>query len=208
MAVTTTTRFGITRWSAGGDPFTRAQMDASHAAIESLGAMHQAGTFAARPAAAAANAGLYYLATDTGVLYLSTGSAWRQIHTDGETTMRFAWTYVMPGEIKVASGSTDYMPWAHLSIMAGQTVKLVGYKWLLGYGTSFTFSMLHNDGATTTTLSSGVVATSAGFRGSGTFGSPMTLSDADDGDIWKPNVTAVSGTPTGGAVALIADVTI
>lgn len=77
MAVTTTTRFGVTRWSAGGDPFTRAQMDASHAAMESKGAMYARGTIAARPAAAAANVGMLYEATDQGgTLYWSTGAAW------------------------------------------------------------------------------------------------------------------------------------
>jgi hypothetical protein len=39
------------------------------------------GTFASRPAAAAGNSGLYYLATDNngGTLYQSTGSAWVQL---------------------------------------------------------------------------------------------------------------------------------
>jgi hypothetical protein len=42
--------------------------------------VHMWGTLAARPAAAAVNAGLFYLATDAGggTLYLSTGTAWIQ----------------------------------------------------------------------------------------------------------------------------------
>jgi hypothetical protein len=38
MAVTTTARIGVTQWGAGTDPFTRAQMNASFAAIESVAA--------------------------------------------------------------------------------------------------------------------------------------------------------------------------
>lgn len=37
------------------------------------------GTFAARPAAATAKSGKYYLATDTGVLYLSDGTNWIEV---------------------------------------------------------------------------------------------------------------------------------
>lgn len=44
-------------------------------AIDNM-AKFQTGTFASRPAASSANAGLYYLASDTGVTYLSSGTAW------------------------------------------------------------------------------------------------------------------------------------
>jgi len=45
------------------------------------GGMLLRGTFASRPAAAAGNSGLYYLATDNngGTVYQSTGSAWLQV---------------------------------------------------------------------------------------------------------------------------------
>lgn len=76
MAVTTSTRMGATRWSAAGDPLTRAQVDATHANFESRAAGFLADTFAARPAAAAANARFVYEATDTGALYWSTGTRW------------------------------------------------------------------------------------------------------------------------------------
>lgn len=36
MAVTPSSRLGLTRWSAGGDPFTRAQLDADHAILDKL----------------------------------------------------------------------------------------------------------------------------------------------------------------------------
>ena len=41
------------------------------------------GTHAARPAAAASNAGFYYFETDTTNLFQSTGSAWQQIASTG-----------------------------------------------------------------------------------------------------------------------------
>lgn len=49
-------------------------------AVDWTGAIHMRGTHAARPAAAASNAGLLYLETDTagGSLFRSTGSAWEQ----------------------------------------------------------------------------------------------------------------------------------
>lgn len=83
MAVTTTTRFGITRWSAGTDPFSRAQMDASHAAIEALGAIYGQGTLAARPTAG--TQGRYYTVrgdgttANNGRVFYDDGSAWFEV---------------------------------------------------------------------------------------------------------------------------------
>lgn len=77
MAVTTTTRFGVTRWSANGDVFTRLQMDASHAAIENRGAIYLQGLLAARPVAG--TVGRFYYATDTVSFSYDDGIAWRNI---------------------------------------------------------------------------------------------------------------------------------
>lgn len=79
MTVTTTTRLGITRWSAGGDAVSRTQMDTSHAQLELLTAMDMQDVFANRPAVAAANRGLFFYATDTGQMFRSTGTAWIEI---------------------------------------------------------------------------------------------------------------------------------
>lgn len=77
MTVSQTTRLGINRWSAGADPFTRAQLDADHAALESVVAGFLTPSLAsARPAASAANARFLHYATDTGQVSISTGSAW------------------------------------------------------------------------------------------------------------------------------------
>lgn len=86
MAVTTTTRLGVTRWSAGSDPFTRAQMDASHAALELNGAKWlPADVLANRPAASAAVARCFYDATDqptSSRLSWCDGAAWHPVMID------------------------------------------------------------------------------------------------------------------------------
>lgn len=84
MAVTTTPRFGITRWSAGTDPFTRVQMDDSHSAIESKGAIYLQGTAATRPSAG--TVGRFYYATDTTAFFYDDGTAWRNV-SDPDTVL-------------------------------------------------------------------------------------------------------------------------
>lgn len=80
MAATQTTRLQIYRWSAGSDAYNRAQMDASHAALETRVGVFLSGTLGARPAAGASNDRGFYLATDTGVLYYSNGSSWTALN--------------------------------------------------------------------------------------------------------------------------------
>jgi hypothetical protein len=77
MAVTTSSRLGITLWSAGSDAFSRAQMQASHVALEASAAMYSQAVFASRPTAGVA--GRVFWATDTEVLYYDTGVAWKLI---------------------------------------------------------------------------------------------------------------------------------
>lgn len=80
MAVTTTARLGITRWSDDDtDPFTREQMDESHELLETLTAIDKQGLAAARPAAG--KRGTYYHATDTGQTWRDNGAAWREVLT-------------------------------------------------------------------------------------------------------------------------------
>jgi microcystin-dependent protein len=86
MAVTTTTRLGITRWSSPSDPFNRTQLDDSHAALEAKAAMFLDGAIADRPAAGSSNAKAFYYASDTQILYFSTGSTWVQIGSFGTPT--------------------------------------------------------------------------------------------------------------------------
>lgn len=80
MAVTTTTRMGLTRWSSDGDPFTRVQLDTSASALETKAAGFLSGTLAARPAAAAAYDRYFYLGTDDAILYYCNGAAWFSVN--------------------------------------------------------------------------------------------------------------------------------
>ena len=74
MAVTTTTRLGITRWSAGDDEFGRSQMDASHAALEDKAAAFLQGT--SRPTAGAAYAGTFFWNSSTLSFSYCDGTSW------------------------------------------------------------------------------------------------------------------------------------
>jgi hypothetical protein len=126
----------------------------------------------------------------------------------GISTIRVAWNYTLAGDIKVPVGSTDFLPYALIEVPNGQTVTLIGYRWHLPFGTSFTFSLKHKTGATfatNTDLVTGVVATSAGVKGSGTFATPKVCVD---GDAWLPVITAISGSPVGGVITMIADVAV
>lgn len=146
----------------------------------------------------AAGTTLYVKETGTG-----TSTGWK---AGGSKTVRMAWTILLPNEIKVPSGSTDYVPGAALSVPTAQSVTLVGYQWFLNAGTSFTFKLQHKTGATlgtNTDLVTGVVAASASVKGAGTFTNKVCA----DQDFWFVVVTGVSGTPMGGAVAIVADVT-
>lgn len=84
MALSETTRLGLTRWSAGVDPFNRDQMDQSHERLEARAGMFFQGGIAGRPAASAAYARAFYLATDqnapTGILYYCNGSNWHAVN--------------------------------------------------------------------------------------------------------------------------------
>lgn len=85
MAVTVTPRFGVTRWSAGTDLFTRAHMDDSHAAIETKGAIYLQSTASARPAAG--TAGRFHYATDTQTFTYDDGTAWRNVSSPDTVTL-------------------------------------------------------------------------------------------------------------------------
>lgn len=85
MAVTTTSRFGVTRWSDGTDLFTRTQMDTSHAAIETKGAIYLQSTASARPAAG--TQGRFHYATDTQVFTYDDGTGWRNVSSPDTVTL-------------------------------------------------------------------------------------------------------------------------
>jgi hypothetical protein len=107
MAVSKTTRFGVTRWTEDTDPWTRDDFDDDNAAIEAKAAGFLEGTLAARPAASAANARMLYRATDgtgaLGVLFYSTGSAWLPIVT-ANPVERFSFNFAPGVSTVLASG--------------------------------------------------------------------------------------------------------
>lgn len=80
VTVTDSPRLGITRWSAGTDPFTRAQLDGDHAALDDLTAIDvQGANEAARPTVG--TRGRFYTAADTGQTWRDSGTVWREVVT-------------------------------------------------------------------------------------------------------------------------------
>lgn len=74
MTVSKTQRLGLTRWSDEADPWLRSDWDLDNAQLEALAAMAEAGTLAARPAAAKSGR-FYYDAADDSIYY-DTGTKW------------------------------------------------------------------------------------------------------------------------------------
>lgn len=79
MTVSQTTRFGLYRWSAATDEFTRDQMDTSHSQLESRAARFSTG--ASLPAHAAEYVQGFFLDTTAGILWYSNGSAWVSVNS-------------------------------------------------------------------------------------------------------------------------------
>jgi hypothetical protein len=89
MSVTTTPRLGVHQWSAGTDPFTRAQLNASLLALENNAAMYSSGDdLNARPAAG--KAGRFYLDKSVGVVWYDNGTTWLAVSAFGAMTHRAA----------------------------------------------------------------------------------------------------------------------
>lgn len=72
MAVTTTNRLGVYRWSEDTDPFNRAQMDISHANLEGQAAKYTRGT--TLPTSSSVWERSFFYKTDTNVLYFFVGT--------------------------------------------------------------------------------------------------------------------------------------
>lgn len=86
MAVSTSVRLGLYRWSEDTDPFNRAQMDISHANLESVAARYTQGTVLPQPGEAFARS--FFFKTDTKTLYYFDGidvdGTWRPINNLGD----------------------------------------------------------------------------------------------------------------------------
>ncbi|WP_020393475.1 hypothetical protein [Kribbella catacumbae] len=82
MAVSTTPRLGINRWSAGTDAWpARGGWDTQQQKLDDLTAIDQQGTIALRPVAGVR--GRYYFTTDTRKLYRDDGVQWNEIGPNG-----------------------------------------------------------------------------------------------------------------------------
>lgn len=84
MAITTSPRLGVRRWSSDADAFERADFDASMAALELNAAMYLQGTLAARPAPG--KAGRFYKVTnaaaDAATVFYDNGASWDELRAD------------------------------------------------------------------------------------------------------------------------------
>lgn len=78
MALSLSQRLGLTRWSAGTDPFSRSQLDTDHARLDDLAAMDvQVNALTDRPAPAIR--GRYCWVVNDRTLWRDTGDTWHQI---------------------------------------------------------------------------------------------------------------------------------
>lgn len=89
----------------GSEPINQVddQLRALVAALEAKAALYQTGTAAARPPAAAGNAGTIYHATDTGVSYISTGTKWR-VHGGHTAQLTFTARTTIPDGFLLCTG--------------------------------------------------------------------------------------------------------
>lgn len=127
MAKSLTARLGLQRWSADTDTQERAEFDSAHAKLDDLAAMDMQGTLANRPAAAAANRGLYYFvigdatAANNDRFYRSTGAAWVEVGSAayaslfGGSTITASGAAVKPLVVKGAASQAANLFEAHSS---------------------------------------------------------------------------------------------
>lgn len=120
MAVTASPRLGLTRWSAGTDPFARTQLDGDHAKLDDLAAIDGQGTIAARPAFGIR--GRYYYATDEGKLYRDTGAAWVEVALAGAYVAKAGDT--MTGRLVLKSYREGHLALPAVAAGGTQTIDL------------------------------------------------------------------------------------
>lgn len=79
MAVTTSTRIGVTLWSADSDTFTRTQMNDSHESIELLGAKFTAGTSNPSLPDSSYERSFFYNTTENQLYFSPSGVVWQNV---------------------------------------------------------------------------------------------------------------------------------
>ncbi len=112
----------------------------------------------------------------------------QKVETFSSKTIRQGHTWGISGEVKVASGNTDFLLPFFVSLATDQTAKLVSCKYKINSGTSVTAKLQQNDVDITGFTGISVTTTAAT-----TDPTDVTLAD---GDKLALLVTAVSGTPT------------
>ena len=131
MAITTTTRFGIYRWSADTDPFTRTQMDTSHEYIEEYAGKMIRGAGAPVAVGAEYKNTIYLNTTNNKLYYYSA--------TDGSGSWQILETAVIQNSLADAKGdmivASANDTWAKLSVGAQGTILTVGASDTVGWAT-------------------------------------------------------------------------
>lgn len=134
----------------------------------------------------------------TARLEVWNGAAWVRLPVVPGLTFRVVHTFHVPGDVKVASGQTDYILPHVIAVPAGQSAILAKAWHAIGGGTSATFTVWQGAGAVTG-LSSLVAGTSVGAA---TPSAPVAFTD---GQSLVLIVDAVSGTPKNLRVHLAVD---
>ncbi len=104
MALSYTTRLGLTKWGSSTDPFRQTQMNSIMDILEDKTAVFQIGTLAARPTAGATNSKSFWLTNDQSpnVLYYSNGTAWVALNAFGTASAQ------LPGDTATQGAATTY----------------------------------------------------------------------------------------------------
>lgn len=110
---------------------------------------------------------------------------------------RIPHTWTIPGEIKVASGNTDFICPIPIPVVSETLVRLVGVRYFINSGTSVTFKLQKNGSDIT-----GFTGLSATTTATSTTPTAVSLADLDKIAVV---VTAVSGTPYCLTVALLVE---
>lgn len=114
MAITTSARFGITRWSDDGDEFTRLQLDDSHELLDASAAKFFVGS-GSPPSGSALYVGAFFYDTANSLLYFYTGSV-----TEGGSFTAGVWAKVNEMASSVTSMSAGTTSVVGTSLLAAR----------------------------------------------------------------------------------------
>lgn len=132
MAITKSDRLGITRWSADTDTVSRAQFDEDNGQLNNVVAMDMQGTLANRPAAAAANRGLYYFVTGDATaanndrIWRSTGAAWVEVLTGPIASAAYIGKGAAKSAVVITGETTTSTTYADLATVGPSVTAEIG----------------------------------------------------------------------------------